>query len=221
MRQTTLLLVEDHKLVREGFRGLIRLDPSFEVLGEAEDGRQAVEMAARLHPDVILMDIAMPLLNGFEATRQILAANPAARILILTGHRDNAYVHKAVAIGAAGFLLKHASANELYQGIREVLAGKRVFAASLTGPPKSSSSQRLRAQAAASRLTSRENEVLQLIAEGKANKEAAKILGICVKTVEKHREHLMSKLDIHDTASITRYAIGAGIVESSVQITVV
>lgn len=221
MHRTSILLVEDHHLVREGFRGLIKLDPDLVVIGEAEDGRQAVALAKHLRPDVVLMDIAMPLLNGLEATRQIVAADPATRVIILTAHRDDAYIDSAITIGAAGFLLKQTTSTELYRAIREVVAGRHYIATALRSAPGGTSSQRMRVQPIATRLTPREIEVLQLIAEGKANKETARILGIGVKTVEKHREHLMAKLGMHDTAAITRYAISSGVIESSVQVTVI
>ena len=170
------------------------------------------------------MDIAMPLLNGLEATRQLLKALPATKVLMLSAHSDDAYVKTATESGAAGFLLKQTSAHEVCRAIREVHNGKTFFTSSISRrqnrlhPPsldRAGSQTRKAAQ-----LTSRETEVLQLIAEGKANKETAAELGVGIKTVEKHREHLMAKLDIHDTAGLTRYAIATGIIESSVQLTI-
>ena len=221
MRQITVLLADDHTIVREGFRRMLELETDMEVAGEAQDGRQAVALAIELRPAVVLMDIAMPLLNGLEATRQVIKALPATKVLILSAHNDDAYVNSAAESGAVGFLLKQTSSNEVCRAIREVQAGRTFFSPSVsrrqdrlhpstldrTGQPDKKVVQ----------LTSREMEVLQLIAEGKANKETAAELGIGIKTAEKHREHLMKKLDIHDTAGLTRYAIGAGIIESSVQ----
>jgi DNA-binding NarL/FixJ family response regulator len=225
MKKIPVLLAEDHTVVREGFRKMLDLETDLEVVGEAQNGRQAVELAKKLRPAVVLMDIAMPHLNGLEATRQILKAIPATKVLMLSAHNDDAYVDTAIASGAVGFLLKQSSSHEVCQAIREVHQGKTFFSAAI--------SRRLnrlhplpldragRPGQKAVQLTSREMEVLQLIAEGKANKETADELGIGIKTVEKHREHLMQKLDIHDTAGLTRYAISAGIIESSVQLTIV
>jgi DNA-binding NarL/FixJ family response regulator len=225
MKKISVLLAEDHMIVREGFRKMLELEADIAVVGEAQDGRQAVALAKKFKPAVVLMDIAMPWLNGLEATRQVLKAMPATRVLILSAHNDDAYVENAVDSGAVGFLLKQTSAHDVCRAIREVHAGKTFFSPSIslrrdrlnpallnrTGPLHKKIAQ----------LTSREMEVLQLIAEGGANKQIAMELGIGIKTVEKHREHLMQKLDIHDTAGLTRHAISAGIIESSVQVTIV
>jgi DNA-binding NarL/FixJ family response regulator len=225
MKKITVLLAEDHMIVREGFRKMLELEDDLDVVGEADEGRQAVALAKKLRPNVILMDIAMPLLNGLEATRQVLKALPATKVVILSAHSDDAYVKNATESGAVGFLLKQTSAHDVCTAIREVQKGKTFFSSSISrrldrlnrsSPGNAESLDKKIAQ-----LTSREMEVLQLIAEGKANKETAAELGIGIKTVEKHREHLMQKLDIHDTAGLTRYAISAGIIESSVQLTVV
>jgi DNA-binding NarL/FixJ family response regulator len=223
MKKITVLLAEDHMVVREGFRRMLDLESDFDVVGEAQDGREAVALAKRLRPDIILMDIAMPLLNGLEATRQLLKTMPKAKVIMLSAHNDDAYIANATESGAMGFLIKQTSAHEVCRAIREVHQGKTFFSPAISkrlnqldplGRTKTFNQK-------AARLTSREMEVLQLIAEGKANKETAVELGIGMKTVEKHREHLMHKLDIHDTAGLTRYAISAGIIESSVQLTIV
>jgi DNA-binding NarL/FixJ family response regulator len=223
MKKITVLLAEDHTIVREGFRKMLELENDLEVVGEAPNGREAVALIAKLRPAVVLMDIAMPLLNGLEATRQVVKTVPGTRVIMLSAHNDYAYVENAIEAGAVGFLLKQTSAHDVCRAIREVHASKTFFSPAITkhfarqksldraGSPKKPAMQ----------LTSREMEVLQLIAEGKANKQTAGELGISIKTVEKHREHLMEKLDIHDTAGLTRYAIGAGIIESSVQVTIV
>ena len=224
MKQITILIVDDHTVVREGLHKMLDLEEDFEVVGEAKNGRQAVTLALDLRPDVILMDIAMPGLNGLESTRQVLKALPDTKIIILTAHNDDAYVNSATAAGAVGFLLKQTSSHNVCRAVREVQNGKKFFGNSIArrmarlhqqSPERIGVIGKKQTQ-----LTSREVEVLQLIAEGKANKEAASDLGISIKTVEKHRGNLMEKLDIHDTASLTRYAISAGIIESSVQVTI-
>jgi DNA-binding NarL/FixJ family response regulator len=226
MKKITVLLAEDHTIVREGFRRMLEFESDIKVVGEAQDGRQAVALAKKLRPEVVLMDIAMPLLNGLEATRQLLKAVPATRVLMLSAHNDDAYVKNATDSGAVGFLIKQTSAHDVCRAIREVQKGKTFFSPSVSRrqgrlQPAALNRPGLAKKNPALELTSREMEVLQLIAEGKANKETAAELGIGIKTVEKHREHLMNKLDIHDTAGLTRYAISAGIIESSVQLTIV
>lgn len=212
-----ILLVDDHVLVRHGVRSLLNNEPDMRVVGEAADGREAVVLAAELCPDVVIMDLAMPGLNGIEATRQILERAPAARILILSAHSDEEYVTRALALGVAGYILKQSSLADLGAAIRAACAGACWFSPEL--------SQILGATAAGARrgarppsapkalLTVREAEVLQRVAEGKANKQTAVALGISIKTVEKHRQSLMTKLDIHDVAGLTRYAIASGIIE--------
>ena len=222
MKRITVLLAEDHMIVREGFRKLLAAEADLEVVGEAQTGRQAVALAKKLRPAVVVMDIAMPLLNGLEATRQIRKAFPATKVVILSAHSDDAYVEQAIAIGAAGFLFKQTSSHDLSNAIREVQKGNTFFSPSIS---KRLHDQKMPAGNGAlrkkvARLSSRELEVLQLIAEGKANKETAAELGISIKTVEKHRQNLMAKLNIHEISGLTRYAIGAGIIESSVQLTI-
>ena len=225
MKRITVLLAEDHMVVREGFRKMLELEHDLEVVGEAQDGRQAVALVKKLRPAVVLMDIAMPQLNGLEATRQILKTVPGTKIVILSAHNDDAYVKNATESGAMGFLLKQTSSHVVCEAIRQVQKGNTYFgptvARRLHQLESNAQSRAGRPQPRNVQLTSRETEVLQLIAEGKANKETAAELGIGMKTVEKHREHLMEKLDIHDTAGLTRYAISAGIIESSVQLTII
>ena len=224
-KQITVLLAEDHAIVRQGLCGLLKTDGHFKIVGEARTGREAVELARTLLPDVILMDIAMPVLNGLEATRQVLLANPAARVLVLSAHSDDVYVERMTEAGAAGFIEKQTSAEVLAKAIREVSAGRSFFSPSITKRLQSASRHPRRrdglAKANGRRLTNRESEVLQMVAEGSANKQIAAGLGISIKTVEKHRQHLMEKLNIHDTAGLTRYAISAGVIESSVQLTII
>ncbi len=219
----TVLLAEDHAVVRQGLCTLLHAEGRVEVVGQAPNGREAVRLAALLQPDVILMDVAMPLLNGLEATRQILAARPAARILILSAHSDDEYIDRLTAVGAVGFLEKQTSAEILHKAIEEVSHGRPFFSpviARRLAAGRDRSRDRDGIPAARARLTSRETEVLQLVTEGMANKQVAATLGISIKTVEKHRQHVMDKLNIHETAGLTRYAIAQGIIESSVQVTI-
>ena len=225
MKLITVLLAEDHGIVREGLRSLLQLSGEFEVVGEAGNGRQAVEMARKLHPTVVVMDIAMPMLNGFEATRQILLAAPDTKVLVLSAHSDDEYVAHMAAVGAAGYLVKQNSGQVLVHAIKEIASGRPYFSPSIAkriGEAQRKSRESGIAPGKPRRpLTSREAEVLQLVAEGAANKQVAAELGISIKTVEKHRQHLMDKLSIHDTAGLTRYAIAQGIIESSVQVTII
>lgn len=225
MKRITVLLAEDHTIVREGLRKILEMENDLEVVGEAGDGRQAVTLIKKLCPAVVIMDISMPLLNGLEATRQVLKSVPNAKILILSAHNDGAYVKNATESGAIGFLLKQSSAHEMCRAIREVNRGRVFFGLLSTNPilegERKSLDRTGRPEPRNAGLTSREMEVLQLIAEGNANKQTAAELGVGLKTVERHREHLMEKLNIHGIAGLTRYAIGEGIIESSVQLTVI
>jgi DNA-binding NarL/FixJ family response regulator len=225
MKPITVLLADDHTVVREGLRALLEMDDDLEVVGEAQTGREAVQLTRKLLPAVVVMDIAMPLLNGLEATRQILQALPATKVIVLSAHGDDAYVEQVIELGAAGYLIKQSSALVLAKAIREVHNGKKFFSPAIAKrlanrPDHSFQGATGRHKKITPGLTSREIEILQLIAEGLANKQAAAELGISIKTVEKHRQHLMSKLDIHDTAGLTRYAINAGVVESRVRFTI-
>jgi len=225
VKHITVLLAEDHQIVREGLRKILEAESDIEVVGDASTGRQAVLLVKKLRPAVVVMDIAMPLLNGIEATRQILNAAPETKILILSAHSDDAYIEKATAMGASGFLIKQTSAHVLSDAIREIEKGNTFFSPSvakrLQRHHQTARDRKGQPKTTEVHLTPREMEVLQLIAEGEANKQVAAELGISIKTVEKHRDHLMQKLGIHDTAGLTRYAIGEGIVESSVQLTIV
>jgi DNA-binding NarL/FixJ family response regulator len=224
MKRITVLLAEDHQIVREGFKSLLEHEDDLEVVGEAETGRQAVQLTRKLRPSVVVMDIAMPLLNGLEATRQIRKDFPETKVLILSAHNDDAYVEQVAALGASGFLVKQTSSHELAAAIRKIHEGETFFSASVFKRVQDRSRKSLKRdghpQEKNNRLSSREVEVLQLIAEGKANKQVASELGVSFKTVDKHRQHLMSKLNIHDVAGLTRYAIAEGIIESNVRVTI-
>jgi len=221
MKRIKVLLAEDHSIVREGLRSLLELAGDFDVVGEAPTGRRAVELTRKVSPDVVVMDIAMPLLNGFEATRQILLAAPNTKVLVLSAHSDDEYVAHMAAVGASGYLVKQNSGQMLVHAIRQIVAGHSYFSPSIE--KRRDDAERRSRENGGPRgkpdrlLTAREAEVLQLVAEGAANKQVAAELGISVKTVEKHRQQLMDKLNIHDTAGLTRHAIATGVIESSVQ----
>jgi DNA-binding NarL/FixJ family response regulator len=224
MKRITVLIAEDHQIVREGLQSLLGHEADIEVVGEAENGREAVQLTRKLRPEVVVMDIAMPLLNGLEATRQIRKDSPQTRVLILSAHSDDAYVEQMIELGASGFLLKQSSASNLAMAIRAAQKGETFFSSAVTkrmnGRDQKSLDREGNVKHKSNRLSSREVEVLQLIAEGKPNKQVAAELGVSFKTVDKHRQHLMGKLNIHDIAGLTRYAIAEGIIESSVRITI-
>jgi len=219
--QITVLLAEDHVVVREGLRILIEADHDIKVVGEAKTGREAVVMTKEHRPNVVVMDIAMPTLNGIQATKQILSECPKTKILILSAHADPEYVDQVMALGVVGYLTKQTSAEVVARAVREVHSGGTFFSPSIAkhlrdhyqkGIPHHRTYKKNNTN-----LTSREAELLQLIAEGHVNKQIASELNISIKTVEKHRQHLMEKLNIHEIAGLTRYAIAAGVIESSVQ----
>ena len=218
--QIKVLVVDDHAVVREGICALLKLARDFLLVGEARNGREAVQMAHTHRPDVILMDLAMPVLNGVEATKQILATNPAARVLVLSAHSDEAYVERAITAGAAGFIEKQSVVDILTKGIREIARGRAYFSPMIGRRLQADRSKSCNREgwprANPTQPTSRESEVLQLVAEGSANKQIAADLGISIKTVEKHRQRIMDKIHIHETAGLTRYAIDMGVVESGV-----
>ena len=214
MNRINILLVEDHMIVREGLRRLLESEVDLAVIGEASNGSEALALAIELSPDVVLMDIEMPRGNGLQAMRRILKFLPETKIIVLTAHSDEAHAQKAIHAGAAGFLPKQHSVNVLRRVIRKVQQGRNVYIPSIS---KGSARFHPQHNGAAmknqdtSKLTSREIEVLQCITGGSSNKQTAEVLGISIKTVEKHRGHLMEKLGIHNTASLTRYAITTGI----------
>jgi len=224
MDKVRVLLADDHTVVRQGLRVLLEAEPDITVVGEAETGRQAVQLAKKLTPDVIIMDIAMPNLNGLEATRQIAKEVPTARLLVLSSYSDDEYVHQVTEAGASGYLLKQTAATDLIKAVREARKGNAFFSPAisrrLVERYREAFLQGAPAKKRIDLLTSREAEVLQLIAEGRANKQIAAELCISIKTVEKHRQQVMNKLNIHDIAGLTRYAISRGIIESSARLQV-
>ena len=205
-----ILLADDHMMVRQGIRALLEKE-GFEVVAEAMDGRDAVRLAEKLKPDVAVLDIAMPLLNGIDAAREIRRVSPKTKTTLLTVHEENQYVVEALRAGVTGYVVKTKAAEDLVKAIREVSLGavymspgvsREAVRAYLDGTEPSNDG-----------LTPREREVLQLVAEGKTTKEVAAVLGISVKTAESHRSRIMEKLDIHETASLVRYAIRLGVIQ--------
>jgi len=220
MKKISVLLVDDHAVVRQGLRALLGAENDIEVVGEAENGRLAVKLANEMRPDMVIMDVAMPLLNGMEATRQIVRNVPKTKVLVLSTYDQDDYVRQVTLAGAAGYLLKHTAADELLKAIRQVHDGNAYFSPAIAQSLREQCRETVeRGPAPVERitLTSREAEVLQLIAEGFANKQIAGELGISVKTVEKHRQQVMNKLKIHDIARLTRYAVRNGLVEQNDQ----
>jgi len=210
-----ILLVDDHTIVRQGLRALLEAQPGFTVVGEAENGRDAVKKAQELAPDVVIMDIAMPILNGLEATRQIKRLLPETKVLALTMYNDEEYVFQILKSGASGYLIKETAANELITAIESVNTGNPFFSPLISRKIMESylkEDEDKKARGETDKLTNREKEVLQLIAEGYTNNEIGNLMNISVKTVETHRAHIMSKLDIHDVAGLIKYAIRKGLV---------
>ncbi len=219
METIRILLADDHTVVRQGLRRLLEAEPDISVVGEAGTGREAVHLTRKLRPDVVVMDIAMPRLNGLEAARQIARAMPGARVLVLSSYSDDEYIRRLTEIGAAGYLLKQTAAADLIRAVREAKRGRTFFSPAvsrrLLEHSRGFSEAGRSAPPRPHRLTPREAEVLQLIAEGQPNKGIAAELSISIKTVQKHRQRVMDKLHLHETASLTRYAIARGMVEKN------
>jgi DNA-binding NarL/FixJ family response regulator len=215
MERIRILLADDHAILRDGIRALLADHPDMIVIGEAEDGHWAVHLAHELHPDVVLMDIGMPRLNGLEATRQIKHDHPEVAVLILTMHDNEEYLRQVLAAGASGYVLKRAAASELVAAIRAVHRGEAALSPAVARMLiedylKSEDSQ---IASASTDLTPREREVLQLIAEGHTSKQIADLLCLSVKTVQAHRTSLMQKLDLHDRGDLIKYAIQKRIID--------
>ncbi len=219
MEKIKVVLADDHTVVRQGLRALLVAEGDIEIVGEAENGRQAVQLVKKFLPDVAVIDIAMPVLNGLEATRQIIRTVPTTKVLILSSYSDDEYIQQLTEAGAAGYLVKQTAANDLLKAIREASKGNAFFSPAIAKRLRDQCREAFASGQPTRRrgdlLTTREAEVLQLIAEGRANKQIAAELSISIKTVEKHRQQVMNKLNIHDVAGLTRHAIAKGIIESS------
>jgi DNA-binding NarL/FixJ family response regulator len=215
----SVLIADDHTFIREALRSLLDGDHDIRVVGEADNGRKAMELALELQPDVLLMDVGMPKLNGLEAARQIRKLAPNVRVILLTAFGYDQYIQQMVDADIHGYVIKDSPSNLLNHAIHEVMKGNRFFSPTISRRMKTIYDELpLSSDASkAMKLTSREIEVLQLIAEGAANKQIAGELNISIKTVEKHRQNLMDKLRIHETASLTRYAISTGVIDNMVQ----
>ena len=208
-----VLLADDHKIIRQGLRALLEKQQDIEVVAEAEDGRSAVRLAAETAPDVVIMDVTMPDLNGAEATKQILSKSPDIKVVALSMHSDSLFVTEMLKSGAVGYLLKDCAFEELAKAIRTVIDNKNYLSPAISGVVLEDYIQRLSRTGFSSPdvLSDREREVLQLMAEGYSTKKIAQKLHISVKTVETHRRQMMSKLDIHTIAELTKYAIRKGL----------
>jgi DNA-binding NarL/FixJ family response regulator len=210
-----ILLADDHTLVRQGLRKILEEQPSWSVIAEAGDGRDAVRLAVELQPDVAVLDIGMPLLNGIDATRQIVRRAPAVRVLILSMHLDGAYISRALQAGARGYLLKDSADTDLVRAIAAVAGGASFFSPPAARVMLDDYVQRLAERGIDDRyesLSEREREVFQLVAEGRSSKEIAQLLSVSPATVETHRSHIQQKLDVHNTAELVAYAMRRGVI---------
>jgi two-component system response regulator NreC len=210
MGKTRILIADDHGIVRKGLRLQLEQREEFQVVGEASDGREAVRMAEELEPDVVIMDIAMPNLNGIDATAQMVKRNPQLKVLILSMHSDESYLTRALTAGVKGYLLKETADLDLYRAVQVVAQGKVFFSPNIANTLLEDYMRQLQQRGLRDSyelLTDREKEILQLLAEGKSNKEVATILDLSVYTVETHRTHIMQKLNLHSSADIVLYAV--------------
>lgn len=216
-KQYRIVIAEDHTILREGLRSLLCSDPEFDVVGEAEDGRDAIRCVEALSPDLVLMDLSMPRMNGLDAIKEIKKQNPEIKIIVLTVHKTEEYILATLQAGADGYLLKDATHSELVMAIKNVLAGKRYLSPGISEKVIEGyleGRRTLKTKSSWDTLTQREREILKLIAEGYKNKEVADYLYISLKTVEKHRSNLMRKLDLHNVAALTAFAAEKGLITS-------
>ena len=215
MKKVRILLADDHTVMREGLRAALEHQPTFEVVGEAADGSQATNLAASLSPDVVVMDIAMPNLNGVEATRQMVSKHPAISVVILSMYSDETYVMRALKAGARAYLLKDSAFTDLIRAIESVSQGKSYFSPKISRILAEDYVRALKQKGSVDSyelLTAREREILQLLAEGKSNKEVATKLNISLYTVETHRGRILQKLNLHSAAELVLYAVRKGII---------
>ena len=215
MSRLTILLGDDHTILRSGLRKILTERPGWEVVGEAGDGRAAVQMAADLRPDIAILDIGMPLLNGIEATRQIARRLPDTRVIVLSMHSEETFITQALSAGARAYLLKDSADTELVHAVEAAAAGRSYFSPAVSSVLLDDYVKRLAAKGVTDRydtLSEREREIFQLIAEGHSNKSIAALLDISPATVETHRAHIFEKLDVHNTAELVRYAVRRGVI---------
>jgi len=211
MKRIRILLADDHAVVRQGFRMVLGAHPDMEIVGEAGNGREAVELAERLKPEVVVMDVSMPELNGIEATRRLAASTPHTRVLALSMHKDSVYVREILRAGARGYLLKDSVADDLVAAVRAVASGEGYLSPQVSSAVLDD--YRRHVTNPIDLLTSREREVLQMLAEGKTNKEIAGVLNLSAYTVEAHRGRVMEKLNVHTIADLVRFAVRYGLVD--------
>ena len=211
MKRIRILLADDHGVVRQGFKMILGAQADMEIVGEAANGREAVEQAERLKPDIVVMDVAMPELNGIEATRRLAESAPHVRVLALSMHKDSVYVRETLRAGARGYLLKDSGANDLVAAVRAVANGEGYLSPAVSNAVLDD--YRRHVTNAIDLLTSREREVLQMLAEGKTNKEIAATLNLSVYTVDAHRGHIMEKLNLHSINELVRFAVRNGMVD--------
>jgi two-component system response regulator NreC len=206
----SVLLADDHVLVRQGLKSLLDRE-NFQVIAEASDGQEVIRLAEAHHPDIAIMDISMPTLNGIDAARELARSCPKTRVILLTQHEEEQYLHEALEVGVRGYILKNQVVNDLVHAIRQVSRGGFYLSPGVSQAVVEA--YRSKSERPSDPLSIRERQVLQLIAEGKSTKDVASLLGISVKTAESHRTRLMQKLDIHETASLVRYAIRRGLIQ--------
>lgn len=216
MDKIRIIFADDHVIVRDGLRALLKSDPQFSLLGEGADGQEALELVAKYHPDVAMLDISMPRMNGIEATKVIKKEHPSTRIMILTIHENEQYVYEMLQAGADGYVLKNAEKKEIFDGIRAVAKGEHYFSSEVSklligDLVKKARGNSVQEGESGSELTSRETEVLKFIAEGLTSRQIAEKLFLSVSTVNSHRANLKKKLNIRDTAGLVKYALQAGL----------